>query len=90
MAKHAANQIGFMGYSANNRIINAENDNDVSNTPNPWDEQSAVHIGRAFRSGHHSKSHALRFAAWLVSVADSSPGHEDFLATLEAVERENS
>lgn len=33
-----------------------------------------------------AKEEALRFAAWLVAIADDSPNHEQFNAVLAAVE----
>lgn len=34
-----------------------------------------------------SRRDALNLAAWLVALASESPGHRDFLALLDAVER---
>lgn len=78
------------------RQIKAENDNAVFASLEPIEGDgscdslatSPVFVGRTFREGGHSRTHALRFAAWLVHCADTSAGHGDFMAVLDAVERE--
>jgi hypothetical protein len=71
--------------------INVENDNGVYPALD-LDQRLAhvVMVDRSFGSGGHSRTHALRFAAWLVHCADTSAGHGDFIAVLDAVERSDA
>lgn len=72
------------------RHFKTDNDNSVRRTRgySPIGEchgDGVITVDKAF-VGDHSLTHTLRFAAWLVKVADQSDDHEDFFKVLSAVE----
>jgi hypothetical protein len=71
------------------RSFKTENDNGViqvrgNGYRSECHSDPVIVVQRAFEGGH-SLTHTLRFAAWLVKLADQSDDYEDFFKVLSAV-----